>query len=427
MGNFISKEDILVEIAVLFKQMDNGKLTIDELEELVKLSRDLHERTLILRYKAFEEKVFGVRTTSVDVPTLVEETIIPEVTPIEIIEEPIPEIEAEIEVDPIAQEPIIEEEIIDDAPLFKVEVKDEPSFGFSLFGNDLDAEEEVIVPVVETPIAEASIQIETVIAPEPVLEIQNEEIVVESTIPFTTPEPIVAVQSEVMQEQVPVEREMSDVERAHAENLARFMSKKAEIQSTQETPIVEEKPIINEPVAPSPSAPTFEKVESFFTPKIEPIKEIILETEIEMTQAPLFQQEPIREEVREFIPEPIQEVEIPVATEEKVGEVSSYSYGDLAQYIHKYNIVDSNLASQIGVTKISSLIGSFGLNERLQFINELFDGSSENFSNAIKTLDLQASSENARTKVAEFAVSNNWEVESETVVEFMQKIIRRYA
>jgi hypothetical protein len=73
------------------------------------------------------------------------------------------------------------------------------------------------------------------------------------------------------------------------------------------------------------------------------------------------------------------------------------------------------------------LIGSFGLNERLQFINELFDGSSENFSNAIKTLDVQASSENARTKVAEFAVSNNWEVESETVVEFMQKIIRRYA
>ncbi len=423
MGNFISKEDILVEIAVLFKQMDNGKLTIDELEELVKLSRDLHERTLILRYKAFEEKVFGVRPTAVEVPTAVEETIVPEVAPVEIIEEPIPEIEAEIEAEPIVEQPIIEEEIIDDAPLFKVEVKDEPSFGFSLFGNDLDAEEEVIATVVETPIVEMPVQLESVKTPEPVLEIQNEEVVVENTIP----EPIVTVQPEVTQEQAPVERVLSDVERAHAENLARFMSKQAEIQSTQEIPVVEETPIINEPVAPSPSAPTFEKVESFFTPKIEPIKEITPEPEIEVKQAPLFQQEPIREEVREFIPEPIQEVEIPVVAEEKVGEVSSYSYGDLAQYIHKYNIVDSNLASQIGVTKISSLIGSFGLNERLQFINELFDGSSENFSNAIKTLDVQASSENARTKVAEFAVSNNWEVESETVVEFMQKIIRRYA
>ena len=425
MGNFISKEDILVEIAVLFKQMDNGKLTIDELEELVKLSRDLHERTLILRYKAFEEKVFGVRPTAVEVPTPIEETIAPEIAPIEIIEEPIPEIEAENEVEQIIEQHVVEEEIIEDAPLFKVEVKDEPSFGFSLFGNDLDAEEEIIVPVVETPIAEEPIKEE--LTSEPVLEIQNEEIVVENTIPFTAPEPTISVQPEAIQEEAPVDRTISDVERAHAENLARFMSKNAEIQSAHENSVIDERPIINEPVAPSPSAPTFEKVESFFTPKIEPIKEIIPEPEIEVTQAPLFQQEPIREDVREFIPEPIQEVEIPVVTEEKVGEVSSYSYGDLAQYIHKYNIVDSNLASQIGVTKIASLIGSFGLNERLQFINELFDGSSENFSNAIKTLDVQASSENARTKVAEFAVSNNWEVESDTVVEFMQKIIRRYA
>ncbi len=422
MGNFISKEDILVEIAVLFKQMDNGKLTIDELEELVKLSRDLHERTLILRYKAFEEKVFGVRPVAVEVPTTpIEETIIPEIAPIEIIDEPAPQIEVVVE-QPIVEQPIIEEEIIDDAPLFKVDVKDEPSFGFSLFGNDLDVEEEIIPQTVSTPVLETPIQVEEVIAPEPVLEIKNEEVFVEQTSQFTTPITNFENQQEI--EQVQVEREMSEVERAHAENLARFMSKNVDAQNT---PVVEERPIVNEPIAPSPSAPTFEKVDSFFAPKIEAIKEIIPEPEIEITQAPIFQQEPIREEVREIIPEPIQEIEIPVETEEKVGEVSTYSYGDLAQYIHKYNIVDSNLASQIGVTKISTLIGSFGLNERLQFINELFDGSSENFSNAIKTLDVQASSENARTKVAEFAVSNNWDVESETVIEFIQKIIRRYA
>ena len=423
MENFISKEDILVEIAVMFKQMDNGKLTIDELEELVKLSRDLHERTLILRYKAFEEKVFGVRPTTVEAPIQVEETVEIEEAPVEVIEYPTAQIEEENEIEPIVEQIVNEEEIGDDAPLFKVEVKDEPSFGFSLFGNDLDTKEEEIVTVIETPIAEEPIKEE--IASEPLLEIQNEEIVVENTIPFTATETIIPTQSEEIQEEAPVERAMSDVERAHAENLARFMSKDVEEQSAHENSVIEERPIINEPVAPSPSAPTFEKVESFFTPKIEPIKEIIPEPEI--TQDSFIQQEPIQEEVSEYIPEQIKEVEIPVLEEEKVGEVSSYSYGDLAQYIHKYNIVDSNLASQIGVTKIASLIGSFGLNERLQFINELFDGSSEHFSNAIKTLDVQASSENARTKVAEFAVSNNWEVESDTVVEFMQKIIRRYA
>ena len=413
MGNFISKEDILVEIAVMFKQMDNGKLTIDELEELVKLSRDLHERTLILRYKAFEEKVFGVRPTAVEAPIQVEETVEIEEAPVEVIEEPTQQIEEENEIEPIVEQTVIEEEIGDDAPLFKVEVKDEPSFGFSLFGNDLDAKEEEIVTIVESPIAEETIKVE--ITPEPVLEIiENNDVIIDNTIPFTATESIIPTQPEEVQEQAPIERAMSDVERAHAENLARFMSKDEEEQSD-----------FNEPVAPSPSAPPFEKVESFFTPKIEAIKEIIPEPAI--TQDPFIQQEPIQEEVSEYIPEPTQEVEIPVVEEEKVGEVSSYSYGDLAQYIQKYNIVDSNLASQIGVTKITSLIGSFGLNERLQFINELFDGSSEHFSNAIKTLDVQASSENARTKVAEFAVSNNWEVESDTVVEFMQKIIRRYA
>ena len=424
MGNFISKEDILVEIAVMFKQMDNGKLTIDELEELVKLSRDLHERTLILRYKAFEEKVFGVRPTAVEVPIQVEETVEIEEAPIEVIEEPTAQIEEENQIEPIVEQTVIEEEIGDDTPLFKVEVKDEPSFGFSLFGNDLDTKEEEIVTIVESPIEEETIKVE--ITPEPVLEIiEKNDVIIENTIPFTSTEPIIPTQSEEIQEQAPVERTMSDVERAHAENLARFMSKDVEEQSAYENSVIEEKPIINEPVAPSPSAPTFEKVESFFTPKIEPIKEIIPEPEI--TEDSFIQQEPIQEEVRDYIPEPILEVEIPGIEDEKVGEVSSYSYGDLAQYIHKYNIVDSNLASQIGVTKIASLIGSFGLNERLQFINELFDGSSEHFSNAIKTLDVQASSENARTKVAEFAVSNNWEVESDTVVEFMQKIIRRYA
>ena len=36
-------------------------------------------------------------------------------------------------------------------------------------------------------------------------------------------------------------------------------------------------------------------------------------------------------------------------------------------------------------------------------------------------------SEAAKSKVAEFAVENNWDVDSETVEEFMQKIVRRYA
>lgn len=99
----------------------------------------------------------------------------------------------------------------------------------------------------------------------------------------------------------------------------------------------------------------------------------------------------------------------------------------LATFLSKFNQIETMTSSQFGLVKIDSLIGSFGLNERLQYINELFDGSSENFSDAIKVLDNQSSVDSAKTKVAELALINNWDVESETIVEFMQKVLRRYA
>ena len=394
MGNFISKEDILVEIAVLFKQMDNGNLSIEELEELVKLSRDLNERILILRYKAFEEKVFGVRPVAMEVPEIVEEVVSPE-APIVIIEEPTPTIEVVVE-EIIIEEPTIEEE----APLFKLDVKDEPSFGFSLFGSQLDESEEDKINVVS--------EVKEVIIETPVVETPNFEETVKEEIEetdsyFNSEHSSFNDEVEKVESEIPIQQPMSDVEKAHLENLARFFEKKKE-ESVSEAPVN-----IN-PVAPSPVAPQFIREEENFEIKNEIIEEI---------QPTITQQ---------IIPDPV--IQTPVIEEQKeeqVGQFSSFSYGDLAVFIHKYNQVDSNIASQFGVTKIQSLIGSFGINERLQFINELFDGSSEDFSNAIKTLDQQVSSENARTKVAEFAVSNNWDVESETVSEFMQKIIRRYA
>ena len=406
MGNFISKEDILVEIAVLFKQMDNGKLTIEELEKLVKYSGDLHERTLILRYKAFEEKIFGVRPIVEEIPEEIIE--IPEVTTV-IIEEESPIME-EIQEEIVNE--IIENEPIEEAPLFQMDVKNEPSFGFSLFGDHLEDTKE-----------ESNLQ-ENIVSPEEInptiTEIYEEKVELMSN--FTEEiEPVIEKVNpiETTIEESTSDRTISEVERAHAENLARYFNKQDENIITNN--------IVSEPVAPSPSAPSFQKVESFFSPSIEPIKEIQPEPEI---SEHVFQEEKIEsvkiiEEV--FIPEPIQNLVSEAVLENTLDEATSFNHSDLAVFIHKYNLVDSSLASQFGVTKIASLIGSFGLNERLQFINELFDGSSENFSNAIKNLDILNSSEQARTKVAELAVTNDWDVESETVTEFIQKIIRRYA
>lgn len=97
------------------------------------------------------------------------------------------------------------------------------------------------------------------------------------------------------------------------------------------------------------------------------------------------------------------------------------------KFVQIFSKTDSTLAAQIAMTRLSSLIGSFGLNERLQFINELFDGSSEAFSEAIKVLDALSGLDEALVKASGFANQYNWDLESETVEEFVVKIKRRYA
>jgi hypothetical protein len=76
---------------------------------------------------------------------------------------------------------------------------------------------------------------------------------------------------------------------------------------------------------------------------------------------------------------------------------------------------------------LESLIGAFTLNEKLQFINELFDGSSDDFSTNIKQLDQLASMDAARNMLAELAQTFNWDTESEIVEDFIYKICRRHA
>jgi hypothetical protein len=84
-------------------------------------------------------------------------------------------------------------------------------------------------------------------------------------------------------------------------------------------------------------------------------------------------------------------------------------------------------ATGFQLPKIETLVGSFGLNERLQFINELFEGSSESFADAIKLIDNLSNHDEAFRQAANFAIQYNWERDSETVTDFLTKIQRRYA
>ena len=89
--------------------------------------------------------------------------------------------------------------------------------------------------------------------------------------------------------------------------------------------------------------------------------------------------------------------------------------------------VDNSVNASFNGAKIETLVGAFGLNQKLRYINELFDGSSESFSDAIKSLDAKSTMNEAKDIVSALASEHEWDTEEESVVEFMTVLNRRYA
>ncbi len=98
-----------------------------------------------------------------------------------------------------------------------------------------------------------------------------------------------------------------------------------------------------------------------------------------------------------------------------------------AAFVKRFSPTDPSLTAQLNMNRLDTLIGSFGLNERLNFINGLFGGSSEAFSDAIKELDAQHSKDDALIKASAYAAQYAWDLEDETVEEFVIKLKRRHA
>jgi hypothetical protein len=149
--------------------------------------------------------------------------------------------------------------------------------------------------------------------------------------------------------------------------------------------------------------------EEIETPKVqEPVVEILKQKSEEVVEV-VVKEEPKQAEVHYTVAEPMGTANLSVELRKK------------------FQTIEQGIKGQLGFSKLDSLVGSFGLNERLQYINELFDGSSESFSDAVKVLDGLSTLEEAKVKTNEFAGGNAWDLESETVDEFIQKIYRRYA
>jgi hypothetical protein len=89
--------------------------------------------------------------------------------------------------------------------------------------------------------------------------------------------------------------------------------------------------------------------------------------------------------------------------------------------------MEANIRDNRSIFPLETLAGAFTLNEKLQFINELFDGSSDDFSASVKQLDQLANMDAARNMLTELSQTFNWDTESEIVEDFLYKICRRHA
>lgn len=150
------------------------------------------------------------------------------------------------------------------------------------------------------------------------------------------------------------------------------------------------------------------------------LEEEEIEEPIHTFEKPIPDEAPFQEEVEEPIQtfaDPVQETEAPTPWEPQFSADQPIWMAEM----------EANIRDSRSVFPLESLIGAFTLNEKLQFINELFEGSSDDFSTNIKQLDQLASMDAARNMLAELAQTFNWDTESEIVEDFIYKICRRHA
>lgn len=193
-------------------------------------------------------------------------------------------------------------------------------------------------------------------------------------------------------------------------------------EETVEEEVVEEQPQYETPIL---DFSMFDEPEEDVKPevKVEVVPEV---KEPEITIETQHEPEPKIEEKIEIVPQEEVKTEEPkmeAVQEEPKVEVKEKG----SSFLDRLNIPDNSISSQIAERKIDTLSGAFGINQRLLYINELFDGSGEEFSDAVKMLDTQPGLDAASHKVEELAFKYSWNPEEEAVLEFLAIIKRRYA
>ncbi|MBL7905500.1 MAG: hypothetical protein JNL22_10810 [Bacteroidales bacterium] len=87
---------------------------------------------------------------------------------------------------------------------------------------------------------------------------------------------------------------------------------------------------------------------------------------------------------------------------------------------------DRTIADRIQLKPISDLKSAIGINEKFQFINELFEGSAERYNEALNLLNNCSSAAEAMQLVADFKARYNWDAHEPSAGRLIEFITRRY-
>lgn len=347
---------LIEEMSALIVKIKSGVATQGELEAFAAAASELNERAIILRYKSYEAKVFGVPAK----PAAETATT--------------PKVESAAAE---AAEP--KSEIIIDAPVDAhvvaqpQETEDENAeLSFDLFSMDEEAE-----PAVDAPFIAHS---EETKSDEPIIA-HSDESVSDEPISETETNPEDGIGAEEEMEAPIMHEEVADVELAADESLMVYPEEgiEAAIEHIENTP-AEAKPAVDAP--------------------------FVAHSDENMTND-VFEDE--------------------VPAQEAITTTEAIPSGEEHPVYKRLSNEDNSLAARLMAVRLETLKGAFGFNERLQIIKELFDGSNDDFTQAIERLDKLDSKNEARNVVSNYARQYAWDKDSNLALEFIQKVERRYA
>lgn len=159
MANFESFKELIVKLNELTHKINTGELSEGEMHQFVEAARSMHERAVIMQFKAMEQQVFGNSSAPIDASPLHQED------PIEVAHTP----EEDAEAPQATQHKDLEtKEDVSEGILFDFSLTEEPdptSIDFSGFGNN--AEPIVSKDMVDEKVDSASDEVDAVAQDEP--------------------------------------------------------------------------------------------------------------------------------------------------------------------------------------------------------------------------------------------------------------------